>query len=233
MANTSTQISIDKLVRQLLFKEGKNTDDYMRYKQVVCDGLRNMNIHDFNVEVSFVATVDSTTKRFSYPDDYVRYTSISTPYNGRWWTFTRDANIVPLTDDSSVEIQSSMPNIALNDFASSLSDGGGYNHYYFKEDDTNREFIVSGFDADKVVLRYISNGLNTSGEIYVPDYAALALESWTRWQMSIHNRDAISTREANRNDYKTFRLEMRKVLLPTLDEVYDIIYKSSGQGARR
>ena len=233
MANIDTQLSIDKFVRQLLFKEGKNNDDYLRYKQVVCDGLRHMHIHDFNVEVTKVVTVDSTTKTFDYPDDYVRYTSVSTVFQGRWWTYTRDDKLVPLEDDDSTTIQSSIPNVTQTDLGVSLSDGGGKNLYYFKPDEANRRMLVGGFDADIVVLRYISNGLNTSGDVYIPDYAILTLEDFVRWKMSIYDRDPMSTRETNKKDFKLSRSEMRKVLLPTLSEIYDMIYKSSGQGVKR
>ena len=235
MANQSSLISIDKLVGALLFKEGKNNDDYLRYKQVVCDGIRNMHIHDFNVVVTKVVSVDSTTKTFDYPDDYVRYTSVSTAFDGRWWTFTRDDRLVPLQDDSAIsqDIQSSIPNVATTLTGTSLSDGGGRNNYYFKPDDKNRRFLVGGFDADVVVLRYISNGLNTSGDVNVPDHAAIALEDWTRWRMSIHNREAVHVQGNNENIYIKSRLAMRKVALPNLDEIYDTIYRSSGQGARR
>lgn len=233
MANRSSLITIDQLVRSLLFKEGKNNDDYLRYKQIVCDGLRNMHIHDFNVIATKVVSVDSTTKTFNYPDDYVRYESISTVSDGRWWTYTIDKRLVPLNDDTQTAIQSSMPNVATNAFADGLSDGGGYNHYYFKPDDKNRRMIVSGFDADVVVLRYVSNGLNTSGDVNVPDYAALALEAYVRWKISAYDKEPVYIRRENENDYKQARLEMRKVNLPTADEIYDSIYKTTGQGPRR
>lgn len=233
MADRSSLITIDQLVRSILFKEGKNNDDYLRYKQIVCDGLRHMHIHDFNVIATRVVTVDSTTKTFNYPTDYVRYESVSTVHDGRWWTYTRDERLVPLKDDTQTSIQDSMPNVANNTFATSFSDGGGYNHYYFKPDDKNRRMIVSGFDADTVVLRYVSNGLNTSGDVNVPDYAALALEAYVRWRMSAYEKEPVYIRRENESDYKEARLEMRKVNLPTADEIYDSIYKTTGQGPRR
>lgn len=233
MADRNSLTTIDQIVRRLLFKEGKNNDDYLRYKQEVCDGLRNMHIHDFNVVATKVVTPDPTTKSFDYPEDYVRYESISAVFGGQWWTYTKNKNIVPLKDDDDTEIQSSMSNIADSIIQSGYASGGGINNFYFDNDDKNRRFIVSGFDADIVVLRYITNGLNTTGDILVPDYAVLALEAWVKWRMSAHNNDPVYQRKENENDYKNFRLDMRRVLRPSADEIYDAIYKSTGQGARR
>jgi hypothetical protein len=235
MANTSTLISIDKFVRGLLFKEGKTNDDYMRYLQITCDGIRDMHMHDFHIEVTKVVTVSSATNTFDYPADYIVYTSIATEHHGKWWLYTRNDGIVPLNDDTAtpVAIQTTMQNVSLWDEPSTLSSGGGQNMYYFRPDDKNRRFIVSGFTPNVVVLRYISNGIDAAGDIFIPDQAKTTLENYLRWQLAEFNDEPLSRCQWKEGLYTASLKKMRLLNIPTVSEVYDIILESSGQGPKR
>jgi len=228
MANISSLISLDAFTRRLLAKEGKDNDDYLRYMQIACDGLRDMHSHDFSVEVTKVVTVDTTTNTFSFPTDYVKYTWIATVIDGRWWLYTRDDNMAPLKDDDSVTIQSSFPNIAEYGTVSSLGEAGGKNKYYFREDRKNRRFQVGGYTADIVVLKYITNGLDSAGSINIPDYARSALEAYVRFNIADYDDHPESTINRLYQQYVIKRREMRQVLRPTLQEIKDSIYSSSG-----
>ena len=101
-----------------------------------------MHIHDFNVEVTKVATVNATTNTFSFPTDFVRYVAIATVIDGRWWIYTRDDTMAPLNDDDSVSIQDSLINIANYEPFDSYGKAGGTNKYYFRPDYKNRRFQV-------------------------------------------------------------------------------------------
>lgn len=237
MANISSLIPLDAFVRRLLAKEGEDNDNYLRYLQIACDGLRDMYIHDFHVEVTKVVTVDSTTNSFSYPSDYVRYTAIAMSIDGRWWVYTRDDAMVPLNDDdtstalgvdNSTAIQGSLPNIAELEPSQSLGRAGGRNDYYFREDRRNRLFQVGGSTPDIVVLKYVSNGLNSDGSIYLPDYATLAIEDYTRWSLADYDGEAESKILRKEAKYNKSRRKMRQVHRPTIQDLRDIIYKTSG-----
>ena len=229
MANISSQISLDAFVRRLLGKEGKDNEDYLRYLQIACDGLRDMYLHDFEVEVTKVVTVDSTTNSFNFPSDYAYYTAIATVIDGRWWVYTRDEEMAPLEDDDGATVQSTLPNIAKYNVRSSLGEAGGYNQYLFKEDRKNRLFQVGGYTPDVVVLRYVSNGIDASGSINIPDYATLALEDYVRWKIDDYEEKAESHIARKENQYKISRRKMRQIHRPTLQELIDAIYKTSGQ----
>jgi len=228
MANISSLISLDAFVRRLLGKEGKDNDDYMRYMQIACDGLRDMYIHDFEIEVTKVVTPNASTNRFSFPADYVRYSAIATPIEGRWWVYTREDGMVPLTDDDGATILTTLPNIADTHVAPSRSDGGGTNRFLFTEDRKNREFQVAGDTPDIVVLKYVSNGIDSAGSINIPDYVLLALEAYVR--ASVADYDMIAESHVHRlyAQYKTARRMMRQVHRPTLVDLVDVIYKTSG-----
>jgi len=228
MANISSLISLDAFVRRLLGKEGKDNDDYMRYMQIAVDGLRDMFIHDFEVEVTKVVTPNASTNRFSFPTDYVRYTAIATPIEGRWWTYTQENGMVPLTDDDGTAILTTLPNLAETNPAPSRSDGGGTNRYYFTEDRKNREFQIAGDTPDVVVLKYVTNGIDSAGSINLPDYTTLAIEAYVR--LNIHDYDGAAESTILRLDkqYKAARRKMRQVHRPTLQDLVDVIYKTSG-----
>ena len=228
MAEIDSLISLDAFVRRLLGKEGKDNDDYLRYLQIAIEGLRDMYIHDFEVEVVKVVSVNATTNTFPFPDDFVRYTAIATPIDGRWWVYTREDQMVPLTDDDGTTIVSSLTNLAGNEFASSLSTGGGTNKYYFKPDYRKRTFQVSGYTPDIVVLKYVTNGINSAGTINIPDYALLALEGYVRHALADYDNYAEGTIFRLEKQYKEKRRYMRRVHRPTLIDLKDVLYASTG-----
>jgi len=228
MANISGLISLDAFVRRLLGKEGKDNEDYIRYMQIACDGLRDMYIHDFEVEVTKVVSPNANTKRFSFPADYVRYTAIATPIDGEWWSYTKEDGMVPLTDDDGVTILSSLPNIADMNIAPSRSDGGGTNRFLFKEDRKNREFQVSGDTPDIVVLKYVTNGLDSGGDISIPDYVLPALEAYVRAEIADFDMIAESHVLRLKAQFKEKRRMMRSVHRPALQDLIDVLYKTSG-----
>jgi len=228
MAYISSLIPLDAFVRRLLAKEGKDDDDYLRYMQIACDGLRDMHTHDFSVDVTKVVTVNSTTNTFSFPSDFVRYVWIATPIDGRWWKYTRDDEMVPLKDDDDTDILSSLPNITYYDYPTSYGEAGGYNKYLFKPDYENRRFQVSGDTPDIVVLKYISNGLDSAGDINIPDYAHLALEGYVRWKILDYDGGAESKIFRLKDQYTKSRRMMRAVRRPPLQDIRDTLYSTSG-----
>ena len=228
MANISSLISMDAFVRRLLAKEGKDDQDYMRYMQIACDGLREFHTHDFSVEVTKVVTVNATTNTFAFPTDYVRYIFIATVIDGRWWTYTRDDEMAPLSDDDSVAIQSSLPNVATFNTLDSYGQAGGWNKYFFRPDHKNRRFQVGGFTPDIVILKYVSNGIDSTGDINIPSYALPALESYVRWNIADYDDHAESTILRLESQYIKARRKMRQVHRPTMQDIVDTIYASSG-----
>lgn len=237
MANISGLIPLDAFVRRLLAKEGEDNDNYMRYMQIACDGIRDMYIHDFHVEVTKVVTVDSTTNTFNFPTDYVRYVAIATPIDGRWWTYTREDGMVPLNDDdtsteagadNSVAIQGNLPNISELEVSPSLGQAGGHNQYYFREDRRNRLFQVAGSTPDTVVLKYVSNGINSDGLIYLPDYSTLAIEDYVRWKLGDYDQEAESHIYRKEQQYIKSRRKMRQVNRSTITDLKDVIYRTAG-----
>jgi hypothetical protein len=229
MANISSLISLDSFVNRLLAKEGNDNEDYLRYMQIAAEGLREMYIHDFHSVATKIVTVNTTTNSFAFPTDFVKYIAIATPIDGRWWTYTRDDTMVPLNDDDSTAIQTSLPNVSDYHIADSLGQAGGWNKYYFTPDYKNRVIQVGGFTPDIVVLRYVSNGIDSTGSITVPDYAIPCLEAYVRYCIADFDQEAESRVERLKRRYDEQRRKMRQVQRPTLLDIIDSIYKSSGQ----
>jgi hypothetical protein len=232
MANISSLISLDAFVNRLLAKEEKDNDHYLRYMQIACEGLREFHIHDFDVEVTKVVTVDASNNTFPYPADYVKYSAIATPIDGRWWVYTLDRNMVPLQDDDGVDILDSLPNVAEFRLPTDMSSGGD-NRYVFNPDEKNRRFQIGGYTPDIVILKYVSNGLDASGDINIPDYASRALEAFVRWNIAEYDNPALSRIEWLKNRYNEERRNMRSVQRASLQDIIDAINQSSGQGPRR
>jgi hypothetical protein len=79
-----------------------------------------------------------------------------------------------------------------------------------------------------VVLMYVSNGIDSGGSINIPDYATLALEDYARWKLADYDGDAESKILRKWNQYKISRRKMRQVHRPTIQDIKDAIYSSSG-----
>lgn len=233
MANISSLISLDAFTKRLLGKENKTNDDYLRYMQIACDGIREFSIQHYDIEVTKVVTVDATTNTFAYPSDYVRYVMIGTPIDGRWWYYTRDQQMVPLQDDDGVDIQTSLPNVADYAYPSDMSSGGGANLYYFREDQVNRRIQVGGFTPSVIVLKYVSNGLDSGGDINIPDYATLALEAYVRLTLADYDDQPESTIFRLQRQYDNRIRSMKRAQRPTLRDLIDTVNATTSQLLRR
>lgn len=246
MADTNGRISLDKFINSLLLKENKPLDHYMRYRQIVIEGIMHISIFHDSVERVVKLTPDSLS-RINWPDDYIDYMALGIPVGGRLWTFTRDDRLVITTSDDGgggEEYDTSIGegfNVS-NGQVIGYGAVGGKNPYYFKNDKDNRRFVLNGFTSDNgdVWLYYFSSGVSSDVETYIPSTHRFALEKWVRYQMAGYADD-----EANRDkripDYiiRRRKEEWEDAIGQlrnydwTLDEVLDVLRSHYKQTPRR
>ena len=158
---------------------------------------------------------------------------IGTPIDGRWWYYTREDGMVPMNDDDGTEILADAVNIAEYKTPSDLGSGGGYNRYVFSEDQANRRIQVGGFTPDIVILKYVTNGIDSAGTINIPMYVQPALEAYVRWHLAEYDNPALSRIDWLERRFTKARRKMRTAQRPTLRDLIDTINRGSGQGPIR
>jgi len=95
MPEVSGLITLDALVRKLLVKKRRGNELYLRYLQVLADGMQELNQHYMGAVKTSTLEVNTLNKTVSYPDDYVNYVSLSIDDGkGRMWTFTKDGELL-------------------------------------------------------------------------------------------------------------------------------------------
>jgi len=238
MAEIDGTITLNKFVKKLLFKMGKNHDEYLRILQIVNDGLR----HLFSVSLGYITwsklTVDTDTNTIDFPDDYVHYISLNIADDGRLWSLTREDSLVPTTstnDDGEYLDEDDGEGVDLGEEVVPIGYGtrGGYNDYYFREDRKNRRFIINGITTTSVVLAYISSGINTDSSTSIPIYAEEPLEYYVLWKIAEYSDAKQVDIYAKRQSFNNALRRMKKLLAPSLQEMKDALYESSNQTLHR
>lgn len=182
----------------------------------------------------------------NYPQDLIRLVEAGVVIDGEFFSFTKSDDLVNLISDpldltldedrDEGETINRSPSVGYNAKANNLE-------YYYKVDNERRRIKLSRMaldttlyaDKDEVLLRYISSGIDDLKNTYVPGDAVNMLTSYIAYNICFSRPDKydkgyIMMRKEDlreeRNRYDTLRL-------PSLQELEDMIYETSGQIVRR
>lgn len=199
----------------------------------------SMEIKDSWIPLSSIWTIP-------LPDDYLGFISVGIAINGEVFSFTReDKTLLPTKDPLRIALDSTttetddivkVPTYGYN--AKSFNTKG-----YFKIDIAqNRIVFKDNFleqfqnsDRTEVLLRYTSMGMSNLRETYIPGMAANMLIAYIEWKL-VASRPKQYPMNFIQMKEQEYKLECSKFdinALPNIDELYDMIYESAGQSARR
>lgn len=238
MAEISGILSLDKFVRKMLVKMARTQDDYLRYLMIAQDGLRHLFMHKLGYITNTRLTVDTDTNTADFPADYVGYVSLSVPDDGRMWTLTRDDSLIATTttvDESETLDFNYGEGVDLDEELIPLGYGarGGFSDTYFSVDLKQRRFIIAGIIPAFIILRYVSSGINTDAETYIPLEAEESLESYVRWKCSEYEEQPRPIITEKKKAFESAVRRMNRLHAPTLFEIKDAIYATSNQSLKR
>jgi hypothetical protein len=95
MSEVSGLITLDALVRKLLVKKKRGNEMYLRYLQILTDGVQELNQNYIGAVKTSALEVNTLNKTVSHPNDYINYISLSVDDGrGRMWTFTKDDELL-------------------------------------------------------------------------------------------------------------------------------------------
>lgn len=183
--------------------------------QLAIEGYTELNLwHLDNLEVVYL-TMNPLSKTAALPADFVDWLKVGIPIAGKLRVITRhDKILLPrLLDDGitpigNTDAGTTTDAASLVYFSDHFRQGqfvgglfgmaGGVDSAYYRFDREKRTFVYTGTISDnRVVLEYISAGVNLTGATSIPREAEPALRSYLLWQM-VENDTRISNTEKER-----------------------------------
>ena len=257
MSNENPNISgyptIQQAVIDFLSDKGVlDTENYLRYFKWAARALTKLNMFDIATFETVYLTINDVGVAV-LPEDYIDYTKIG----------IRDSKgqvlLLGINDDILINRATECGN-PINDYYDTSSDSDILDGYYFVpfyDDDygyTTLYGLTGGFaegyyriDRERrqiqfnsiipqttVILEYISSGIKTSGNTYVPRQAMEAVIAFMHWKDKTFNGGTLNQIEQAKSDWKTERQELRDFeTIPTLQEIQDTFYSSYKQTPKR
>jgi hypothetical protein len=241
MADLSGLITFEDIVANIMLDLGPEAQksEYARILQWAIRGYGELQEFHLNyVQEAELPISDINT--VTLPIDFVSFLSIGIGINGQYWTFTKDNKILsPKGTECGVESldDESGEGIAIGDGGSISGYGvsGGRNVAYYRIDRKNNRIILNqNLNRDNVILRYITSGVNLDGPTYIPREARECLLAWVHWKrvQRSHKYSRVDKLDA-KTDYYEEVDKLRDKTGPTLEEIYDAIFETVTQTAKR
>lgn len=232
-------VKLSDLVDGLLYKDKALTkSDRNWVLEHLIDGIRHYHMHDCYAPKQVKVTPD-VNQIINYPTDMVGFISLNFLENGEFRTLPelKNLNISTTIVQGQETFDSDLGEGV--DYDDGLDYGlgtiGGKGETYFVRDEKKSRFLLNGLDRAELILLYVSAGIQTDSETYIPAAAKLLLESWTRYQISMYGQGYsaadIQLRqlayEEQRRLYRTFKQSVR------LDEFVDELTRNYGMLPQR
>lgn len=224
---------------------------YKRLVQIALEGFTDMHLfHLDNLEVVYLHM--SVAKTCQLPADFVDYTKIGIPINGKLRVITKhDKLLLPRLFDTGEAVGNTdagdsegVSNCIF--FSDHFRNGqfigglfglsGGIDQAYYRVDKENRQIVFSGSTPrSEIVLEYLSSGIRTDGSSLVPREAVTPLRTYVLWQMVENDQKvAYNERERRKREHEEAVEALRSFQSAfTKEEYLRMIWGSSRQSPRR
>ena len=222
---------------------------YDYFAQLVIEGYSELSLfHMDNIEVVYLRM--SSAKTVDLPEDYVDYTKIGIPVQGKLRVLTNRENVllprtfadgepVGNTDDENPGTESVffVDHFRNGQFTAGLYGmPGGLDNAYYRIDRESRTIVFSGsIPRSEVVLEYISSGVKLGGTTQIPREAVPALRAYVLWTMiDTDNKFPANEKERRKNNYLEEVEQLRYFQTAFTKEEYQRhVWKHSRQTPKR
>lgn len=248
-------VKLDDIIKGFLNERGEETShNYSRMLRIAIDGLNDLYIDVSGVSKVVKLTIDTNNWTANIPKDFITHNRLSVCIGERLYPLQEDNGICVTPEYDNCGAPADRPNFPYGVgygynygyYYNSLlyqntnwrngeyigrqyGAGGGQSVYGRYRIDTNNGWIQ--FQAlrrfDDVVLEYLANPAMVNGEFMVHEYDVQALRAYLYWG-SIRSRENVSLGEktnAERLYYAQKNIATQRHNAPTLDELYQTIYK--------
>jgi hypothetical protein len=244
MYNIAYAVNIVQMDRKDL-----NTSNIERYSEYALWGYRDLKFKILP-GVTSVHVIPNDAMLAPMPPDYVFYTKVSIDICGVSYTLTRNERIpipqlkcgieiadicacngnnLPTVSDFGGQF-GYVPHYRAGQFVGEMySLGGGNNSMgYFRDDETNRQFIFKGVPRYPITIEYVSDGSNGLSQIITAP-AVMPIRNYVHWQWKLHSsgkeKATLPEIEMAKVDFFTAKQTLKDITnTPTIDEFCDVMY---------
>ncbi len=246
-------VKLDDIVKGFLVERGEETShNYSRMLRLAIDGLKDIYIDVSGVSKVVKLTIDTNNWTANIPKDYISINRLSVCIRERLFPLQQDNSIcvtAEYDDCGSPADKANFPlgnnrnnyyyynsqfyqnsNWRVGEFIGRQYGAGGGNSVLgrYRIDVANGWFQFQGLRHHKhVILEYLANPSMVNGDFFVHEYDVQALRAYMYWA-SIRSRENTSLGEktnAERLYYAQKNIASQRHNAPTLDELYQTIYK--------
>jgi hypothetical protein len=229
---------------------GYSITDYEWVEEIAIEFYQHrLSGYDMPSVVSVHVDVDSNTKIWPMPADFIRYTKIGYKTGNRVWTLGIDNSISLDSPDvcDNIEQATNNPNYGNSSgfwiaegfyngsyYGPIYTAGGGFNVNYYRVNERERYIqFVDALPNGKAIVEYLSSGRNVCGNTLIPLAYVDAFQKYLLWQMCELKPDLINLAKDKERQY-TDAIWDANILAksPTVDEIMDTIYGASGFNIR-
>jgi hypothetical protein len=242
-----------EIIEEYKVESGVSNNAHLKISTMALSGLREFQSQGLNTTaIKTISIPVSSLGTVPIPDDYINYTKVGINYSGRLWTLTVNRDMLPpsrkvecgMTVEEAQNISSAnqiedawafLPHYSNSGsyVSKKFGLGGGWNSQgYFKEDLTNRRFLLDT-PAGEIVLEYISDEVGL--DAIVPQYAVEGIKSWIDYKMAMYDKSIGAYMKSELGS--ALDSQMKKIIqLKTpfrVDEYLDSFYTDVYQGLKR
>jgi hypothetical protein len=237
MADTPALITINDAIARYLLKYKRTTEDAVIYTEHACECLKSWNLYSGNNINIEKAWIDSNYIIFM-PSDMIGFNDLCYYFNGRYWSFTEQKDIVStmtggvLEDERDSDIQEGEP--ISHAVTYGYGGRGGVNVYNYNLNWKERRIYVEGVSSDYAMLFYTSSGITAGGTTYVSDLIVPMIDAYLLWKETYWIKDLARERQLREKDYTNEVLKARNfVNALTYTQLHDLIMGTATQGPKR
>lgn len=178
------------------------------------------------------------------PEDCLRVDEIGVSIAGEIFTFTESSHMVSPSDATNRELLASRgedENIVRTP-SSGYGTKGANLEYYYKVDERKRRIILNRLSVDQtrfpnsteVLLKYVSNDIDDLNEARIGGDAANMLITYVEWKVvqALPEKFNRFYRADKKLDFEEAEAKYRILLIPSVQEMMDVIYETSSQNVR-
>ena len=235
--DTHGLVKIDHVVLSFLNERNEGFENYMRYKQIVIEGLTQALGVSHSEGTKIYYSVVNVVDNVYLPADYITYSRIGIVINGQIHTLTRnDRLVMPEKVVCGVEEVNRDLLEKLNlPLKLNYAKGGGYNVGEFRVDDRERVIRFRGALAGKlVVVEYKSSGISLDSQTFIPVMMIPTLKEYLEYTLIKRDRDVPEVKvERCRRQYLEAKRQYIKRKNPfNIYDILDVINQGRSQGVK-
>lgn len=217
---------------------------YMDASMQFMRGYRDFALFNSFEEKEAWLTVNMLNYTVKIPEDCLRVDEIGVSINGEIFTFTESKNMVSPSDplDSQLLTDRNEDEAISRTPTSGYGTKGSNQEYYFKVNEAKRRIELNRLAVDKtrfadrteVLLKYVSNDITDLNEARIGGDAANMLIAYVEWKVvaSLPEKYDRFYRAEKKMDFEDAERKYRMLLMPSVQEMMDVIYETSSQNVR-